>query len=186
VGAAICAFNLMRPIGSPDAAGAQQYWPGGAGGWTNGWPGAWSAPQPLPGQQFAGQPGWPPYAQPEPAQSWSAQSWPAQPVGLIKARLTLTQGMNNSTTEVSVGQTVIVGSDPAADVVVSELSASPRQLSLTLTSAGWTIQPLDPANPAHLWDSAGMSGMLHGEAHVMAGQLQIGMSQIALEPPTAA
>jgi len=163
-GAAICVFNLARPIGSPESAGAQQHWPGGppnawSGGWSNGWPGAWSA-----------------YAQPG----------PAQPAGPIKARLTLTQGANSSTTEISAGRTVIVGSDPAADVVVSEPYASPRQLSLTLTSAGWTIQPLDPANPAHLWDSAGMSGLLHGEAHVVAGQIQIVTTQITMEQPAAA
>lgn len=198
-GAFICIFNLARPVHSPYLAGMPQYGFGGPGGWYGAPTPGWQAPM--------GQPGWPPTAQqfgaPQFGQQFGApQYWPGQPAspqfgagptapvsqaapaGPLTARLTVTNGVTSSSSAVADGQTVVVGSDPGADVVVSD-PASPRQLSLTVTSAGWTIQPLDPANQAHLTDSAGMTGMLHGPATIVAGQLQIGSTRLVLEPPTA-
>jgi hypothetical protein len=205
-GVVICLFNLARPIHSPYVNPTQTYWQGGEQG-------PWRAPQ-TP--QWQGQPGWSsavtpfwpqqpgaaPYGftgpTPLPPQGPTPSSAPGElasndatgetsaPAGVRKGRLIVTSGATTSATDVPPGQTLIVGSDPTANIVIADYAASPRQLSVALTPTGWRIRALDFTHPAFLRDASGLIGMLLGEADVAAGELQIGSTRLILEPPTTA
>jgi hypothetical protein len=178
-GALICLFNLARPIHSPYFNAAPAYWTGaGQAPWPATQP--WPAPRPSPAPQWPAQPAQP--GQPDGPQIDATTS----AAEAAKGRVIVASGSGISTTEVSAGQTVVLGSDPGVDIVLADPAASQRQLSVSLTSTGWRIQPLDQANPAFLRDSAGLIGMLLAQADIVAGELAIGSTRVILGPPSAA
>jgi pSer/pThr/pTyr-binding forkhead associated (FHA) protein len=86
---------------------------------------------------------------------------------------------------VSPGQRVVIGSDPAANIVLDDPRVSPGHVSIERRGPGWLVNSLDPANPAWILDATGRAQPIETELGLRSGELAIGGCQVMLYTPSS-
>jgi hypothetical protein len=145
--------------------------PAGAYGFWTTWPG-------YPAQTYPQ-----PFGQPYPASPFAAAPLPATGPG--DAQLTVLQTGQTYSYPIAVGQSLSIGSGADVNLRLADPAVSPKQLTVTLTSSGWTIRPVDNANPVRVMGPAGVLQPLQGETTCPTCQVLIGSTVLTLGPLAA-
>ena len=84
---------------------------------------------------------------------------------------------------VSLGQRVLVGSDPSATIQVVHPRVVQQQATIERTGPGWLVNSLDPANPIWMLDETGRAIPVMEEIGFRSVTLLSGETQLLLQPP---
>jgi pSer/pThr/pTyr-binding forkhead associated (FHA) protein len=84
---------------------------------------------------------------------------------------------------VSLGELLIIGSDPGSSIILGDPRVSPRHASIERRGPGWLVRSLDVANPVQVLDDSGRAHPIEGELGLRSGELLIGGVQVLLYPP---
>jgi pSer/pThr/pTyr-binding forkhead associated (FHA) protein len=102
--------------------------------------------------------------------------------GALGTLVVLSAGQT-TTRLVGLGELLIVGRDPASNIVLADPRVSPRHASIERLGPGWLVRGLDIANPTRLLDATGRAQPVQGELGLRSGELLIGGAQVRLYPP---
>ena len=150
------------------------------------------APQPAPPYPPQYPPVWAPQAPlPTATQSATPTSDPgASDAGTLAPDLAGAPGTlvvllagRTLTRAVKLGESLVLGSDPASSVALADPRVSPHHASIQRLGPGWLVRGLDEANPTWLLDATGRAQLIRGELGLRSGELLIGGAQVRLYPP---
>ena len=148
-------------------------WPAPPPGWPV-WPVTSVAPLPTPPVDMAA----PLDMAAPPGAVAPAQDGPAgQMVTLESGRRTVF--------EVAVGQHVLIGRGPGADLIIYDARVSPVHALIERRGPGWLVTGLDAKNPTWILDPTGRAHPVPSELGLRSGTLLVGSCQVLLYPPQA-
>jgi hypothetical protein len=84
---------------------------------------------------------------------------------------------------VEIGQTVVLGRDPASTIVVANDSVSLSHAMVGRAGPGWLVTSLDPSNLAYLLDPTGRAQPIEAELGLRSGVLLLGTCEVRLHAP---
>jgi pSer/pThr/pTyr-binding forkhead associated (FHA) protein len=87
--------------------------------------------------------------------------------------------------DVAPGQSLVVGRDPAAAIVIDDPKVSPNHALIERRGPGWLVHSLDAANPVLILDPTGRAQPIRGTLGLRSAELLIGDCPLMLyEPPS--
>ncbi len=142
-------------------------------------------------------PGWP-----APPPAWPV--WPAPPVALLPTppvdmaappgavapaqdgpagQMATLESGRRTVFEVAVGQRVLIGRGPGADLIIYDARVSPVHALIERRGPGWLVTGLDASNPTWILDPTGRAHPVPSELGLRSGTLLVGGCQVLLYPP---
>jgi hypothetical protein len=97
-------------------------------------------------------------------------------------RLAVVESGRSSSVVLALGQTVVLGRDPACGIRLSDPRVSRRHASIERVSGGWAVRDLGTTNPSRLVGSGGSSVEIGPGVRVASGQLLVGDILVTLYP----
>jgi hypothetical protein len=97
-------------------------------------------------------------------------------------RVAVVESGYSSTVMVALGQTVILGRDPACGIRLTDPRVSRRHASIERVSGGWAVSDLGTTNPSRLVGSGGAAVEIGTGVRVPSGQLLVGDVLVTLYP----
>jgi len=88
-----------------------------------------------------------------------------------------------TTHTVKPGQRLVIGRDPAADIVLADPSVALNHTLIERLGPGWMVSGLDDAKTTWLLDATGRAQPIEGRLGLRSGELLIGNCQVLLYPP---
>jgi hypothetical protein len=85
--------------------------------------------------------------------------------------------------QVEPGRSLVVGRDPAADIVLADPAVSARHALIKRQGPGWLVSSLDDSNLALLLDATGRARPIESELGLRSGELLLGESRLRLYSP---
>jgi pSer/pThr/pTyr-binding forkhead associated (FHA) protein len=106
-----------------------------------------------------------------------------RPNPLAPATLIVAAARQEMRLEVDPGRSLIVGRDPAADIVLADTAVSARHVLIKRQGPGWLVSSLDDSNLACLLDATGRARPIESELGLRSGELLVGECRLRLYSP---
>ena len=108
-----------------------------------------------------------------------------RPSPFALGRLVVVRAGQSTTIDVAPGQSLNVGRDPGAKVVIDDPKVSPSHASIERRGPGWLVSSLDAANPVMILDPTGRAQPIRGTLGLRSGELLIGDCPLMLYEPAS-
>ena len=108
-----------------------------------------------------------------------------RPSPYAPGRLVVVRAGQSTAVEVAPGESLVVGRDPAAAIVIDDPKVSPNHAVIERRGPGWLVHSLDAANPAMILDATGRAQPIWGTLGLRSAELLIGDCPLIMyEPPS--
>ena len=108
-----------------------------------------------------------------------------RPSPYAPGRLVVVRAGQSAAFDVPPGQSLVVGRDPGAAIVIDDPKVSPNHALIERRGPGWLVSSLDAANPAMILDPTGRAQPVRTTLGLRSAELLIGDCPLLLyEPPS--
>ena len=108
-----------------------------------------------------------------------------RPRTFAPGRLVVGRAGQSAEFDVQPGQSLVVGRDPGAAIVIDDPKVSPNHAVIERRGPGWLVSSLDAANPAMILDPTGRAQPIRTTLGLRSAELLIGDCPLMLyEPPS--